>query len=897
MKRHILLIIVLLTALIVRSQNQANNWYFGENAGITFSGGAPVAVTGGQINTLEGCSAISSSDGDLLFYSDGSTVWDKNHTMMPNGFGLMGNYSSTQSAIIVPIPNNDSLYYLFTVDAEENNLQNGLRYSQVDMTLNNGLGDVVQSNKNTLLVTPVLEKVTAVGHGTLNATWVITHTFNSSLFYAYLVREIGISPPVISDVGDNIGPLMVDSKGYLKVSPDGTKLVMANNTLQTLLIFDFDNTTGLVSNQIRDDRFVITPFPYGIGFSPNSKLLYATNWSWAGWDTRIYQYDISLPTPDEILNSRNEIASFTDLYGELQLGPDKKLYVAQNESYYLGVINKPDIYGPNCDYVHDAIYLGKRSRWGLPPFIQSFFNLNAYFYNDTSCYGVATQFYEDCSHPPDSVFWDFGDIPSGVNNYSTLFNPTHTFSSVGLYNVSLTAYFDGYTDSTSSLVFVSEMPAVNLGNDTSLCMGSNITLDAGPGHTGYLWQNGNTTQSITTDTSGIFWVEVANDFGCKSIDSITVSVNPVSTNYIDTTICQGQTVYAGGALQGAAGTYYDSLATAFNCDSIIITNLIVSDTFGFIIPVSICTGDSVFAGGSWQFQSGIFYDYGITTQGCDSTIITELTVDAVIQNNFEITICQGDSAYICGAYQTAAGIYYDSAISVFGCDSIAICELFLAEKYNMAVDTTICEGDSIFLNNAYRNQSGIYIGNATSIDGCDSIISTTLDIEMLPSVFLGNDTVIENGSELLLDAYYPNATYLWQDGSGNASFTVSEEGLYSVIVTGNCGFDTDSIYIDIDMGSISCGVYVPNAFSPNGDLKNDVFIPVFDCNFTNYKLNIFDRWGQMVFSTADQSEGWDGIINDEVVPVGVYAWTLSYTVMPDINSGAQTKSGTVLVIY
>jgi gliding motility-associated-like protein len=947
LKRYILLITALLIVLIARSQNQANYWYFGKNAGINFSNGAPVALIDGQINTLEGCSAISSSNGELLFYSDGSTVWDKTHSVMPNGEGLMGNYSSTQSAIIVPNPAIDSLYYLFTVDAEENDLEYGLRYSIVDMSLNDGLGDVIYNRKNILLVTPTCEKVTAVGHRTENTTWVITHLWNSNSFYAYLVHELGVtSDPVISNVGDTIGDLMVNSKGYLKVTPDGTKLVMANNTLQTLLIFDFDNSTGQVSNQIRDDRFSDAPFPYGVGFSPNSKLLYVTNWSWSGWDTKIYQYDISLSSPGEILDSRIEIASYTDLFGSLQLGPDNRLYVAQSEYTYLGIINDPNTYGPNCNYQQNAVFLlGRISHWGLPPFIQSFFNLNAEFYNDIPCYGDETQFYQNCSQTPDSVSWNFGDIASGLNNYSTLFNPVHYFSTTGLFNVTLIAFFEGHIGNVSHIVIVYEKPQVHLGNDTSFCMGNSITLDAGTGYASYLWQSGDTTQSITTDTSGIFWIEVSGDFGCTNRDSVMISVNPVTYTPIDTSICQGQTVFLGGEFQSDPGTYYDTLSSVFDCDSIIITNLSVSDTFRIfietaicngdsifiqgdwqsepgayydaftsvsgcdsvvftqlsvndtfeiIIPISICTGDSIWAGGAWQSQSGTFYDYELSTFGCDSTIITELTVASVIHTYIEASICQGDSFFAGGAFQTIQGMYYDSAVSVMGCDSIASIMLLVNEVYTFEVDTSICEGDSIFLENVYHNQPGIYYDNLKSVFGCDSIISTALTIEMIPSVFLGNDTILQNGLELLLNAYYPDATYLWQDGSTNSNFVVNEEGHYYVIVTGNCGSDMDSIYIDF--GNFICEAYVPNAFTPNGDHKNDVFIPILDCDIIEYKLTIFDRWGQLVFLTTDQNEGWDGTIENEIVPIGVYVWTLSFKVALYNSITVQTKKGVVIVI-
>src|SRR5687768_1932810 len=80
------------------SQKEANIWFFGTNAGLDFNSGSPVAITGGMINTHEGCASVCDANGDLLFYSDGITVWNKNHQVMPNGSGLSGDYSSTQSA-------------------------------------------------------------------------------------------------------------------------------------------------------------------------------------------------------------------------------------------------------------------------------------------------------------------------------------------------------------------------------------------------------------------------------------------------------------------------------------------------------------------------------------------------------------------------------------------------------------------------------------------------------------------------------------------------------------------------------------------------------------------------------------------------------------------------------
>jgi hypothetical protein len=152
--KNILIICLLFSTVIAFSQKETNNWYFGENAGVSFSSGSPVALTNGALVTREGCAAISDKNGNLLFYTDGVTVYNKNHSIMQNGTDLKGHSSSTHSAIIVPNPSDTRVYYIFTVDAQGG--ANGLQYSVVNITLDGGLGGV--TSKNNLIVTPTTEK-------------------------------------------------------------------------------------------------------------------------------------------------------------------------------------------------------------------------------------------------------------------------------------------------------------------------------------------------------------------------------------------------------------------------------------------------------------------------------------------------------------------------------------------------------------------------------------------------------------------------------------------------------------------------------------------------------------------------------------------------------------------
>src|SRR5688572_3249894 len=178
--RNITLSFFLLLSLAVFAQKEAGNWYFGWDAGLSFNSGTPVILNGGQIHTIEGVATISSSTGCLLFYTDGVSIWNRQHQVMPNGTGLKGFISSTQSAVIVPKIGDTNRYYVFTIDDYSG--QNGLHYSIVNMNLDNGLGDL--EIKNIPVISGVSEKLTAVRHCNQRDIWIITHTTFADTYYA-----------------------------------------------------------------------------------------------------------------------------------------------------------------------------------------------------------------------------------------------------------------------------------------------------------------------------------------------------------------------------------------------------------------------------------------------------------------------------------------------------------------------------------------------------------------------------------------------------------------------------------------------------------------------------------------------------------------------------------------
>ena len=272
------IIVFLVLVQSAESQRIGNIWYFGFYCGITFDtpDGHPVAIDGNRLKMWEGCATISNDAGTVDLYTNGITVYNKLNGLMATQ--LAGGSSSTQSVIIVPKPGDSLIYYLFTTDAfenEQNNISKGLNYSVVDMRLNGGLGDIVQANVNLLPTT--LEKVTFIKHRDTKSAWIIGHSYNTDEFYAFLLDAQGVHPPVISRVSPVIGDVGIDGdRGYMKASIDGKKIAAAYIQNTNVYLYDFDNSTGVVSNgQMLFPGNSALQF-YGVEFSPDGSKLYAS---------------------------------------------------------------------------------------------------------------------------------------------------------------------------------------------------------------------------------------------------------------------------------------------------------------------------------------------------------------------------------------------------------------------------------------------------------------------------------------------------------------------------------------------------------------------------------------------------------------------------------------------
>jgi gliding motility-associated-like protein len=415
------------------AQKQNNQWRFGAAGAVDFNTVPPSFVNGAAISTGEGSASVADKlTGALLFYTDGVTVWNANNQVMPNGTGLLGGtaalLSSTTAAVIVPKPGSNSLFYIVTIDEQFNG--NGVRYSVVDMTLNSGLGDIVSNQKNIFLFQTNSEKLEVVPASDGSSYWLITHDNPGDTFFSFKIDNIGIqTTPVISQIGGNHG----NGAGHMKVNKQFNKIAIglldigAGSTTQ-IELFDFNNTTGVISNGIIWNYNFSSALIYGVEFSPNGKVLYVSDLQ------NLVQYDITQPTPVAIENSAFMVSTLNNT--SLQLAIDDKIYV--NAGTVCRILC-PNNLGVSCGYQTNIILNQTGGGgYGLPKWVYyqddvPTISTNAITYSD-SCFGSSAQFSIQNIDGIIGVNWLFDDVNSGANTATGL-NVSHVFSQAGSYNV------------------------------------------------------------------------------------------------------------------------------------------------------------------------------------------------------------------------------------------------------------------------------------------------------------------------------------------------------------------------------------------------------------------------------------------------------------------------------
>lgn len=345
-------------ALFAQHGGVMNHWHLGWFASMEFTTGSPVATSGSAMICEEGSATVSDELGNLLFYTNGGGsnnpwpggVWNKNHQLMPNGniTGLTGSDSSPQSSLI--IKKSATEYYLFTIGSAA--APAGVRVSIVDMSLDNGLGDLTLVGDPVLdsPSTPLAEGMTATEDASGTGHWLVVHSNNGNTFYVIHVTPTGISSPTTYNIGSGSS-----NNGQIKFSINGDRLAQGEN------IFDFDNATGVISNPID-----LGSDGWGRAFSGSGRYFYMGQLGPVG---DIHQYDLMAA---DVAASKVLVGSSggTPL-GPFQIGPDFKIYFSIYSNNSLGAIANPDLPGTACGYDPQAVTLNASSQLSIPNFIDS----------------------------------------------------------------------------------------------------------------------------------------------------------------------------------------------------------------------------------------------------------------------------------------------------------------------------------------------------------------------------------------------------------------------------------------------------------------------------------------------------------------------------------------------
>lgn len=509
-----LLVLLLLFTISGSAQTPSkinNNWALGHSTSgyqgmlLDFNNPGPPVFSSCAMDATEGCAAVSDLSGQLLFYSNGNVVWDRQHNPMPNGSDLLGNgYTSTlhkgsaaQGVVIVPFQVNK--YFIFetepTYPPEE--LEKGyLRYSIVDMTLNNGLGDVVTGAKNIILDSFIGEGAVAVkGEGCY--TWLVVQAKNGN-FKAFKIETTGhIALPVISSSNISFAAYTINA------SPDGTMLANYHD------LYTFDKSTGSIGNIM---TFLRQGYVYGSCFSPDGSKLYHAPIT-VGGALFIEQYDLSLlPNTSAVRNSGVLLPSGR-VY-ELREGPDKKLYIMSGDTRSLHVIEQPNLPGAACSLVLNAIPVaanyGMILNIGTPVPDLPYNSIKFVTHDTVVCSGGPFRL----SGPPgfQQYAWSNGEQTRDIQ--VTVSGVYHLVSS------------NDCEVQIDSLRVRFEDLQLHLGNDTFLCEGETLMLQPGdmPDGAIYEWSDNSTAETLKVTTPGVYRLTVTRG-PCRVTDDIRVEMD------------------------------------------------------------------------------------------------------------------------------------------------------------------------------------------------------------------------------------------------------------------------------------------------------------------------------------------------------------------------------------
>lgn len=844
-----------------------NVWVFGADAGFDFNGPTPTPIktntTSGTLGLTfgEAYGSVCDNTGQLLFYTEGFRVWDRQYNLMSHGDTLIptvvGKYtptsSSAQGTIIVPIPEQPQRYYVFSLTSIEYESQNDagrLFYSIVDMSLNGGLGDVVQGSKGITLDSNLTESMTAVVGDRCNI-WLLTLT-KAGKFKAYEINAAGIGNGRIVGDFQNFIPLPRFLIGCMTVSPDRKKLAIAQYGGpqwfgRGITLFDFDVATCTISNE---ELLELADAGYSVSFSPDNSRLYV-NLSHRG----IFQYDV---TPTDVIDIRLSKTKLVDLqHASLKLAPDNKIYVTGGDTNKLAVIQFPNNLGTACQLQQNVITLvpGTAVMLGLP-------NVIRVIPRDTS-YTITSV--DKCFMPSVSIVakstsgWDY-KWNTGANASSFTANTNGTYW-VSYYTSSCTFH----TDTFHVVLRSSSLPAIGQRASCNDAMDGKAWFSVAAGDTTqyiYTWMTPkdsvlSVADSLINVPSGNYIVRLTTSAGCNTTLYFTIPVDKYNVSFTvsDTIICEGNKV----SFQNTSPSFFNTWFWHFG------------------------DGDSTALQQPGDIQYASPGNYTIMLVGskdvCADTVYKSIIVDSAIHDiafkTSKDTICVGERILFTPNTDHTA--------------------LKLAWKFGDGTEL-IARNESV--QHAYDRSRILFVNLTASFRACPDISFTdTIIAEAIPIINLGLDTALcPNGPGIALANLHTSVQsnrFLWNTGATTQSIIAQIPGDYYLTITTPSGCaNADTVVV-----ARNCFIDIPNAFSPDGDGINDYFFPreLLAAGIAHFSMTVYNRWGQKVYET-DQANGrgWDGRLNGALQPQDAYVYQIE---VGFVNGTQERRQGNVTLLY
>ncbi len=728
-------------------------WYMGTH-GIDWRSGTPQpdSFFYSALGIGEGHSSICDKLGNLLFYSDNDYIYNRNHQIMA-GCPRFSNRSSVMCAI-VPQPGSDSLYYFFTPDQDPttNAPPYKLRYVQIDMSQDNGFGEVVTPEQ--VLIDSSSEQILVVKHCNGRDWWIICQNAASEVFYSFLLDTNGIqlNQKVVSISGKihNIDHFLT-KRGQLCVSNSGEYIIEC--TLGSVLpsqveLHQFNPSTGIISNgydlfdtiTTAKNRKELT----GAAFSADDSKVYLTS---ADTFDVIFQVDLLDPDSSVVRKRINRIIHQLGFgVGGPVLGRDDRIYITTFMKFFktLHVIHQPNEYGQACELKLNDFYLGGKSGLSAPNFAvgldrpyRAVVQGKKIICKDSLAHFLVK---EACPHVTEWMLPDGGQIiHQAGDSLAMMFPDTGVFRVIAAYPIRCGFKSDTHRVQVNRCHCLHQFSLTQA--DTVVCMGSSSTIAFNTNASSYLINGIVLPNPLVTITDlqkdTLLKIYLTYPDACDTLINVKIRVIPIDSSHTVLEFCHGDSVYIQNQWYHQDDELRILSSNQLGCDSVALISLKTKRSESFTTNLKICEGDSVWIltpnGGKLITSNESDTIIWNNQEGCDSIYVYNVAVFPSFHETLNLNKCIKDSVFYQGTYYLHDTSFLSKYSSQYGCDSIVSINI-INYPISPASRTihNICNGDSIQIDNIWYHDSTIIITHFNNQYGCDSFHMTEIHLYPIP---------------------------------------------------------------------------------------------------------------------------------------------------------------------